>query len=424
MADRAAFNAKAGSASIGKGLWRAAAGAALAAGLAACASDGPPAPISTGGPVGPSSIPQGPGSVPPPVGKPGLTPPFLAGQDITRVGILLPFGARQQDAEALYNAAELALFDYGAANVLLIPRDSGTTSNESEAAARALVRDGADIILGPLLRETVPGASQGARSGRIPMVAFSTDKTVAGGGTYLLSVTAEEEVARVVDFAVKKGLRSIALIAPENQYGRVVEAALRAEAGRRGASVPVAQFYPPGAQNAAATARAAAPAINAAGAQALMIADGGASLRAIGPALLQGGLNLQRIQLLGTGQWGATADTFREPTLARGWYAAPEPAGRGGFEARYRAAHGRSPPRIASLSYDAMALAALMTRDQGRAGINRGAVERTDGYTGTDGIFRFRPDGTVERALAILEVRSAGPGVLDPAPKRFPAAGS
>jgi hypothetical protein len=35
----------------------------------------------------------------------GVTPPFMEGRRITRVGLLLPFSLRPQDAASLYNAA-------------------------------------------------------------------------------------------------------------------------------------------------------------------------------------------------------------------------------------------------------------------------------------------------------------------------------
>ena len=66
----------------------------------------------------------------------------MRGRDIVRVGLLLPFSLRPQEATALYNAAELALFDHGNQNTLLIPRDAGST--EASANAEALRRASAD----------------------------------------------------------------------------------------------------------------------------------------------------------------------------------------------------------------------------------------------------------------------------------------
>ncbi len=41
------------------------------------------------------------------------------------------------------------------------------------------------------------------------------------------------------------------------------------------------------------------------------------------------------------------------------------------------------------------------------------------GFRGVDGLFRFLPDGTNERGLAVLEVTSDGVVTVDPAPRNF-----
>ncbi len=46
-------------------------------------------------------------------------------------------------------------------------------------------------------------------------------------------------------------------------------------------------------------------------------------------------------------------------------------------------------------------------------------LTRSDGFIGIDGAFRFRPDGLVERNLDIVELRTNGFVVKDPAPKDF-----
>jgi ABC-type branched-subunit amino acid transport system substrate-binding protein len=398
-----------------RAVWTKAAALTMALGLAACATgpSGPPAPIerpNTG--VNLPETPRQPGV------KPGLSPPHLNGRDLVRIGVLLPFSQRPADADGFYNAAELALFDHGQDTTLLMPRDS----RNAEDAARSLIRDGADLIVGPINREEVGPAGRAARSARTPVIAFSTDRSVAGDGVYLLSLPLEEEVARVVGYASAQGVQRFALLAPETDYGKRVEQAFRAEVGRRGGNVVVSRFYPRADREAAAAAAAFAPELAASGAQALMLPEGGSTLRAVAPGLVQGGANLSRIRLLGTGAWAGEAT--REPTLAGGWYAAPEPPARTDFENRYRAAYGRAPSRLSSLAYDAVAVAAALSRDPGRAGLNRSALERSDGFVGADGLFRFRGDGSVERALAVLEVRPGGAVVIEGAPKRFAGPGS
>jgi ABC-type branched-subunit amino acid transport system substrate-binding protein len=381
-----------------------------AAALAACGTT--PAPS-------PSPYPMPP---PPPPGaevqtRDGVTPQFMAGRRIVRIGLLLPFSLRPQDASSLYSAAELALFDHGDPNTLLIPRDAGATESEASAAARALVDDGADIIIGPVLREGVEGAAREVRRENIPVIGFSSDRTVAGDGVYLLSFQLEDEIARVVSFAASRNLRSIALIAPSNEYGRRVEQAFRQEAQTRGVIVPRVEVYSRNETEAAAAATRLAAALEASPAQAILIADSGAPLRSISTALVRSGLNRQ-VRLMGTSAWGGDSD--REPTLAGGWYVSSDPTVRSDFERRYQSAYSREPTRLSSLAYDAVALAALLSRERGAQGFTRPALENSEGFLGSDGIFRFHQNGAIERGLAILEVRAGGAVTLDPAPRRFP----
>ncbi len=386
--------------------------------LSACGSTG----VTTTGPSAPPPL-AGPATTPftpPPIlGREGITPPFMAGRQIVRIGLLLPFATRRDDAQAIYQAAELAVFEFGDQATLLIPRESGATAQEAAANTRLLLRDGADVILGPLQREAVMGAAQAARERQVPVIGFSSDRTIAGDGVYILSLPLEEDVRRIVDYTMSKGVRSFALLTAEGDYGRRVETALRAEVGARGGSVAFAQFYQRGDREAAAAARTLAQQMRGQSVQAILIAENGSPLRATGPALLIGGVSLDRVQLLGTSAW-AGGDAQREPTLSRGWYAAPDPAVRADFEQRFRAAYnGRAPSRVASLGYDGVMAAVQAAQNMRTDAVSRQALERPEGFAGADGVFRFRRDGSIERGLAILEVRQQGAAAIDPAPKTF-----
>jgi ABC-type branched-subunit amino acid transport system substrate-binding protein len=346
----------------------------------------------------------------------------MRGRQLVRVGLLLPFALRPQDAAALYNAAELALFDHGNQNTLLIPRDAGSDETSANAAARALVNDGADIIIGPVLREGVAGAAQAARRENIPVIGFSSDRTVAGNGVYLLSFQLEDEISRIVSFAASRNIRSIGLLAPSNEYGRRVESALRSQAQLHGVSVVHAQLYTRTDADAAAAATALAQATRSSPVQGVLIAESGTPLRAIGAALVRGGVDQRQVRFMGTSVWAGEAQ--REPSLAGGWYVSPDPAARTDFETRYQAMYGHEPTRLASLGYDAVALAALLSRDRGAQGLSRGALENQEGFAGSDGLFRFGSNGAIERGLAIIEVRQNATAVLDAAPRRFAPGGS
>lgn len=389
----------------------------LAALMAACATPGvSPAP-GPGPAVGPTTPPEAQVQT-----REGVTPPFMRGRPIVRVGLLLPFTLRPQDAAALYSAAELALFDHGNQNTLLIPRDAGSDEASAAAAARALVADGADIIIGPVLREGVAGAGATARPRNIPVIGFSSDRTVAGNGVYLLSFQLEDEIARIVSYAASQNIRTIALLAPSNEYGRRVESALRAQAQAYGVTVGAARLYNRSDSEAGAAAAALAQTLRTQPAQAVLIAESGGPLRAIGVALVQAGVTQQQTRFIGTSAW--LGDAQREPTLAGGWYVSPDPNARTSFEERYQRAYSREPTRLASLAYDAVAIAARLSADAGSQGLTRGAIENNEGFAGADGLFRFRSDGAIERGLAIIEVGANSVNVRDPAPARFSRSGS
>ncbi|MCL4714260.1 MAG: penicillin-binding protein activator [Hyphomonadaceae bacterium] len=391
-----------------------AAALSLAALMAACAT-----PTAT-------TAPRAPGPITPPEAqvqsRDGVTPPFMRGREIVRVGLLLPFSLRPQDAAALYNAAELALFDHGDQNTLLIPRDAGADEASAVAATRALVADGADIIIGPVLREGVVGAAAATRGQNIPVIGFSSDRTVGGDGVYLLSFQLEDEISRIVSYAAAQNIRTIALLAPSNEYGRRVESALRAEARLHNMSVVHSTLYSRTDADAAAAAAGLASALRTQPVQGVLIAESGTPLRSIGTALVRAGVDQRQVRFMGTSVWAGEAQ--REPSLAGGWYVSPDPAARTSFESRYQTTYGNQPTRLASLGYDAVAIAALLSRDGGPNGFLRSRLENSEGFSGSDGLFRFRSNGAIERGLAIIEVRQNDVAILDAAPRQFPRTGS
>jgi ABC-type branched-subunit amino acid transport system substrate-binding protein len=385
--------------------------------MAACATQPAPSPVPGPGPIGPLPAPDAQVQT-----RDGVTPPFMRDRQIVRVGLLLPFSLRPQDAAALYSAAELALFDHGGPNTLLIPRDAGATEASANAAARALVSDGADIIIGPVLREGVAGAGAAVRRDNIPVIGFSSDRTVAGNGIYLLSFQLEDEITRIVSYAASQNIRTIALLAPSNEYGRRVEESLRGEARLHGVTITQTSLYSRNDAEAGAAATALAATLRTTPAQAILIAESGSPLRAVGTALVQAGVNQQQVRFLGTSAW--LGDAQREPSLAGGGFVSSERSARTVFERRDQESCMREPTRLASLATDALALAALLSRDAGAAGLSRPRLENGEGFAGADGLFRFRADGAIERGLAIIEVQQNQISVRDPAPRQFRRTGS
>jgi ABC-type branched-subunit amino acid transport system substrate-binding protein len=230
-----------------------------------------------------------------------------------------------------------------------------------------------------------------------------------------LSFLPESDVNRIVEYAASTGKRSFAAFLPENAYGNVVEAAFKQAVGRRGGRVVAFEKY--GAER-AGPARNVAQALGTA--DALFLADDGDTLLAAAEALTNAGADLKRVQLLGTGLWD-NPRVSASPALQGGLYAAPDPSGFRAFAGRYRTKYGQEPVRTATLSYDAVALVAALARTQGAQRFSSEVLTNPSGFTGIDGLFRFRADGSNERGLAVMRVTSGGSQPAAGSPKSFGA---
>ncbi|MER2635765.1 MAG: penicillin-binding protein activator, partial [Rhizobiaceae bacterium] len=155
---------------------------------------------------------------------------------------------------------------------------------------------------------------------------------------------------------------------------------------------------------------------------ALLLAEGGAQLRAMAAAATVAGVGPPAVQLLGTGKWDEPG-VGTEPALVGAWFAGPPPSGRDEFESRFKRVFGQAAPRLATLAYDATALAAVLGRGAQAQPFSEAALTDPNGFFGRDGLFRLNADGTAERRLAILRVERTGVAVIDEPPRSF-AAGS
>jgi ABC-type branched-subunit amino acid transport system substrate-binding protein len=232
----------------------------------------------------------------------------------------------------------------------------------------------------------------------------------------LLSFLPETDVRRIVDFSVSRGKRSFAALLPDNAYGTVVEGAFQQEVSRRGGRVLVLEKYTPDGNRINEAVRRVSQAANQV--DTIFIPDSPDAVPQVVNALVANGVDLRRVQLLGSGLW-EDSRISSTGAIEGAWYAAPGATGFSNFSSRYRARYGQDPVRTATLAYDAVALVAALVKTQGPQRFSETALTNPSGFAGIDGVFRFRPDGTNERGLAVLRVTPSGGQVLSPAPQSF-----
>ena len=396
--------------------------------------------------IQPSALPQTTGEV--------------IGTGSVRVGLLLPLsGPRADLGQALLNAAQLALFDLGGDRFTLLVRDTKGTPEGAAAAAEAALAEQATLLLGPLFSTSAEAVKPVVDAAEVPMITFSNNNAVAGPLTFVMGVTPRIQVDRVVDYAVSQGLRRIAVLAPETAYGQLVVQSLQEAVFRNGVELSRVVFFDPTSTDISAEVqvladfnqrRSAAEAqrrdlqgrTDEASQRALQRLQGvetigdlpfdsillpasGQQLLSIAPLLAYHDVDPSEVRFLGTSLW-EDPQLQNEPSLQGGWFPAPPPDLWSSFRTRYEETFGGTPPRVASLGYDAVALAAVLERRGEAEGAfvpyTAEAITQGLGFAGIDGIFRFLPSGHVQRGLAVLEIQRDGFVQRDPAPTSFPRA--
>ena len=375
---------------------------------------------------GGSRMVRGPSPPPQPysTSRTELPPPPMPGKAVSgtvKVALLVPLSGPNADlGKAMLEAAQLALFTTASEQLVLVPRDTAGSDGAAGAAKSALA-EGATLIIGPLLAAEVEAVKPIAQGAKVNVVAFSTATQLAGGNVFLIGFLPRQEVVREVAFARERGLNRFAALTPNSQYGKVMSDALREAVGAGGGTVvKVEQLNPNGSDAVAAIKRLIGGGGGPAGApfDALLLPEGGAQLAELARQLRDAGLDPAHVRLLGSGLWDDPS-IGSEPSLDGGWFAASPPETRREFENRFQKTYGHPPPRLASLAFDAAALASALAKAGGPEPFSQEAMLNSNGFTGVDGLFRFTSQGLVQRGLAVLEVEPQGNQVVSPAPTSF-----
>lgn len=343
------------------------------------------------------------------------------GSGSVRIALIVPASANGNAgaiATGLKNAADLALREFKGADLQILVKDDRGTPEGARAAAGEAIQEGARLILGPLFAPSVSAAAGVARPAGVPVIAFSTDTSVAERGVYLLSFLPQSDVERIVSFAGMRGRHAIAALLPANGYGTVVEAALQKYASANNSRVITIQRYQLDRVSMQVQAEAILPVLQRKEADTLLLPDAGDAAPFLAQYLASKNIRQGDIQILGSGQWDDPR-ILAEPALRGAWYPGPDRAAYSAFAARYQAAFGAPPVRTASLGYDGVSLAAGLAARYGQQAFTAQTIANPNGFLGVDGAFRFLPDGINQRGLAVYEVGAGTVTQIDPAPRTF-----
>lgn len=368
------------------------------------------------------------------------------------VAILAPLsGANAERGAALVAAAKLAMAQPGSPALEVF--DTGSTAEGAGAAANQAIAAGAAMLIGPLTAAETAAAAGSATSAGVPMLAFTNDTAQSRPGVWTLGLTPAQQVRRLVGALAAQGKTRISAVLAQDGFGQAMGTALTEALAEAAQPPPVIRFHGGTMQSANTTMREVSDYNNRRGPMdaqikaaralgtpegrkkaaelvkhpippppmdALLLSDFGDTLHTLASLLPFYDIDPPAVRVIGPVQWSAPQVTG-ETELKGAWYAAPDPALRADFAARYAAANAGPPPGLADFAYDAASIArALAMRGEG---YSMAALCRPEGFAGVNGVLALLPDGRVRRGLAIFEIQRGGATVIDASPESLTAPG-
>ena len=379
--------------------------------LSACVV--PPGPASYG--ASPLNVGALPSQAIPLPGPGGATP--------RRVALLLPLSGPNADVgQSMLKAAQLSFAQPGSPE--LDTRDTRGTPDGAAQAARGALAAGDTLVLGPLTSPETLAVAPLTRAANVPMLAFTSDATVAQPGVWPLGITPAQQVRRLLAAAVADNRTRIAAVLPQGAYGDAMATGLmdaiaatglppprirRTSTTVAGISAGLRDVSDYAARHSATDTPPPAPV------DALVLGVSGPVLAQVVPLLPASDLPPGTVRILGPATWARDAANL--PGLTGAWFAAPDPAPRTTFAQQYAARYNIPARDFASIAFDAAGIARVTA---GPAGFDPASLTRPEGFAGADGVLALSPDGRVRRGLALMEVGPGGPRLIQPAPQAVP----
>lgn len=352
---------------------------------------------------------------------------------IMRIALLLPkSGENAVLGNELQRGAELALFSLRNSQIELLVFD--TVEKGAGVAAREAVVAEADIIVGPLFSDAVVLARQVAATHGVPMLALSNNTAIAGRGSWLFGYLPEQQVDILLGHALTVGRNKVGIIAADDVFGQRLARHARKRLGQFGLepedfiTLTAAQLasedqlknavkrftgYTPPADDEDTPAASELPPPRF---DAVLFAGSADFALRTAPVLAYYDADPERVLYLGNAQWNQRR-ILMEPSLQGGLFASRPTDRDDAFNALWSDALGGRPGALARLSFDAMAMAAILA-GQKRETWNA-ALETGSGYNGFSGAYRLMPDGGNRRSFEIRQVSGGVSTIFQPAPDKI-----
>ena len=347
------------------------------------------------------------------------------------IAVFTPFGSKEKNlahiGRSLRDAAILAKQDLGDLNLNLTIYNSGEREDPGTGAAYSAIKDGAHLIIGPFIPKKVENVSRISRQAGVKIIAFTDDIDVAKESVFIMGDNSLNRAEKLVQYAVKKKKYRFGIISSIKDSQSNLESSFRTVIQKNGGIITFSMYYPDKITSLYDFTEGLRQKVISSHPDAIIFTDNPNKRIPLIAADLTDIINSapgERLQIIGLTRWDLDSSIMSEPSLEGSWLAIPDNRFRKVYEEKFLRKFGYRPHLTSNLAYDAVAAIGVLI---GKRRITKtlhpfSARELTNsnGFIGIDGIFRFKPDGKIEKELAIVEIEKGRPNILKPPSNKFP----
>ena len=371
--------------------------------------------------------------------------PFFDSQDLEgfipikedktlKVAVMLPLSGKFENlGQSLLDSLQLAVFDYKKFNIQLVIYDTKGTSFGAVNAMRDIANQNIKLAIGPVFSSSIKAVSGIVKENNIITFSLSNNEELINNpNLFLMGLSVTQQVERIISYSIEQGKNNFVAILPNNEYGSTIARNLKSIAGAKDGNVINIEYYD---ANLADLDEKVNRIVNSYSIaqrvydqykeakdnkeedqefiveeedkiypDAILIGQSGKALSKIKSLIDLYNVDERDLQIIGTSNFGDIS-SLEDKNLLGSWFVGPQTNKYDDFEKHYYRTYSKFPPKIASLAYDTLAVIGKVAHSDIDNDIAMNDFYlKTEGFKGIDGLFRFLPNGLVERKFSILQI--------------------
>ena len=356
-----------------------------------------------------------------------------------KIGMLLPLsGEKSKVGKSLLRASQLSLNKTNNKNIKLFVQDTEDPYKNIISSYYELIDEDVDIILGPLFSQNIKLIAPIALDHKTIMITFSNNTEIKNKNIFISGLTPENEITEVLKYAISKGKNKFGVILPDNRYGLRSKKLIENILLDNKSQISKIVLYDPKNPDFYQVAKEVAnyekrkfelekklqelkSAKTVESEKLYKILKNQDTLGSLDfDSLYIGAENVKHLSMLasilpyydvdpkevlyiGNSLWSHNI-ALKEPALEKGIFSNIDQINYENFANDYYKTFNEKPNKISSIAYDLIGLVSSFQKNNQEISFDNMTSE--NGFVGTNGLFRFKKDGDIERLLPIFQIKN------------------